>query len=210
MNAGIYFRPVKKLSLGISYRSRVTMRVKKGDAEFSVPGYLSDYFPATSFDANLNLPKVFNFGIGYHLNEKLKLAIDLNWIGWSAYDSLQINFKDNTDKLEDISSARKYKDVFIFRLGGEYKLCHRMAVRAGGYYDMSPVPDGYVTPESPDANRIGITLGTSIVINSHLTIDASILYNETSERTGTNLETQFGGTFKTKTIVPGIGIEYEF
>jgi long-chain fatty acid transport protein len=127
-----------------------------------------------------------------------------------VYDSLQIDFKENTEKLKDISSARKYKDVYIFRIGGEYKFSHKMVLRAGGYYDMTPVPNGYVTPETPDADRIGITLGTSIRINSHIIIDASLLYNETKERTGINLETQFGGTFKTKTVVPGIGVEYRF
>jgi long-chain fatty acid transport protein len=72
------------------------------------------------------------------------------------------------------------------------------------------VPDGYVTPETPDADRIGITLGTTIQVSSHVNIDASLLYNEAKQRTDTNLETQFGGTYKTKTVVPGIGFEYKF
>jgi long-chain fatty acid transport protein len=59
MNAGIYFRPSKQFSIGISYRSKVTVRVNKGDAEFSVPYSLSNYFPATTFNAALNLPAVF-------------------------------------------------------------------------------------------------------------------------------------------------------
>ncbi len=210
MNAGVYFRPTEQLSIGVSYRSEVSMRVKGGDAEFSVPNYLSVYFPSTTFNAELNLPQVFNFGIGYRLSKKLRLAVDINRIGWSVYDSLQIDFKDNTEKLEDISSARKYKDVFIFRIGGEYKVNSKWMLRAGGYYDMSPVQDGYVTPETPDANRIGVTLGISIHVSSHLNIDMSLLYNETQERTDVNMETQFGGTYKTKTVVPGIGFEYEF
>ncbi len=210
MNAGIYFQPTKKLSVGISYRSSVTMRVKNGDAKFSVPDSLSAYFPSTTFNAELNLPQVFNFGMGYRLTEKLRLAVDVNRIGWSVYDSLQIYFKETTEKLENISSARRYKDVFIFRIGGEYKVNSKLTLRAGGYYDMSPVQDGYVTPETPDANRIGITLGTTVRISSRMHIDASLLYNETQERTDINLETQFGGTYKTKTVVPGIGVEYEF
>jgi long-chain fatty acid transport protein len=210
MNAGIFFKATDQLSIGVSYRSKVTMRVKDGDAEFSVPGYLADYFPATTFYAGLNLPQVFNVGIGYKVNENLRLAMDVNRVGWSAYDSLQIDFKENTEKLEDISSARNYKDVFIFRIGAEYYVSHKVTVRGGGYYDVSPVLDGYVTPEAPDADRIGITAGASFHVNGHLTIDASFLYNESKERTGINLETQFGGTFKTKTIVPGVGVEYRF
>jgi long-chain fatty acid transport protein len=209
-NAGVYFKPNEHLSIGFSYRSQVAVKVKNGDAVFTVPGYLESYFPSTTFSADLNLPQVFNLGIGYRVNDKLRLALDVNRVGWSSYDSLRIDFANNTEKLTDISSARMYKDVFIYRIGGEYKICSKAIVRAGLYYDISPVPDGYVTPETPDADRIGITLGTTIQVSSHVNIDASLLYNEAKQRTDTNLETQFGGTYKTKTVVPGIGFEYKF
>ena len=41
-------------------------------------------------------------------------------------------------------------------------------------------------------------------------VDASLLYIEGLKRTDTNLETQFGGTYKSKAVVPGIAVSYIF
>jgi long-chain fatty acid transport protein len=130
-NGGIYFTPSAKWSFGFSYRSQVSVKVDNGDAKFVVPGYLEQYFPTTTFSAELKLPQVFNFGIGYKASDKLRLAIDINRVGWSSYDSLRIHFAAHTEKLEDISSARIYKDVYIYRIGAEYKVCSKAFARAG-------------------------------------------------------------------------------
>ena len=80
----------------------------------------------------------------------------------------------------------------------------------GGYFDQTPVKDGYLTPETPDANKIGITAGCSFRITEKFHLDASFLYIEGMKRTDKNIETDFGGTYKTKALVPGISIEYVF
>lgn len=209
VNAGIYFSS-GKLSAGLSYRSSVTAEVNEGEATFSVPSYLEQFFPSTKFSASINLPSVFSLGLGYKLGDKISLAVDVNLVGWSSYDSLRIDFETNTEKLEDISSARNYRDVFIYRLGAEYFTKKEITLRAGVYYDTSPVPDGYLTPETPDSDRIGITAGCSLNLKNNLRIDLSLLYNETQKRTDTNLETGFSGTYQTKTIIPGIGFSYMF
>src|SRR5262249_5079914 len=126
------------------------------------------------------------------------------------YDSLRIDFATNTEKLEDISSARDYKNVFIYRLGAEYFLNPKITLCVGAYYDISPVPDGYLTPETPDSDRIGLTAGASLNLKNNFHIDASLLYNQTQKRTDTNLETGFSGTYQTKTVIPGIGFSYMF
>ena len=209
VNTGIYFSS-GKLSAGINYRSSVTAKVAEGDAMFSVPGYLEQYFPETKFSASINLPAVLSFGLGYKLNKKFSLAADVNFTGWSSYDSLRIDFESNTEKLEDISSARNYQDVFIYRLGAEYFMNEKITFRAGIYYDTSPVPDGYLTPETPDSDRIGCTAGAGFNLKNNLRMDVSLLYNETQKRTDTNLETGFSGTYQTKTVIPGIGFSYMF
>jgi long-chain fatty acid transport protein len=209
-NIGAFYSFNEKWSAGLNYRTSVEAKVDRGEATFSVPGYLEQYFPETNFSASLNLPQVLSFGIGYKLNSKLSLAADVNFIGWSSYDSLQIDFELNTEKLEDISSARMYEDVFIYRLGVEYLACKNFYVRAGIYFDTSPVKDGYVTPETPDSDRIGITLGAGLLAGKHFQLNASLLYNQMQQRTDTNLETGFSGIYQTKTIIPGIGFNCSF
>lgn len=209
-NAGIYFKPNDKLSIGLNYRSQVNVKVDGGAADFKVPSSLAEYFPSTNFSTGLNLPQTITLGFGYKINEKIKLSLDVNYVGWSSYDSLIIDFEENTDKLDDLHSAKMYENSFIFRIGGQYQLKEKWAVRLGTYFDMSPVKAGYLTPETPDANKLGITSGVSYHLTKKLHIDASLLYIEGMRRTDINLETDFGGTYKSKAVVPGFAIEYVF
>jgi long-chain fatty acid transport protein len=209
-NAGIYYRATDKLSIGIDYRSQVNVKVNGGTADFTVPSSVVNYFPSTTFSTQLRLPKTITLGFGYAVNKKLKLAFDINYVGWKCYDSLDIDFVDNTDKLADIHSPRVYQNVFIFRVGGQYQLSNKWTIRAGTYYDMSPVKAGYLTPETPDANKISVTAGASFRMTQKLHVDVSLLYIEGMKRTDTNIETQFGGTYKSKAVVPGISVEYMF
>ncbi|MBA3971880.1 MAG: outer membrane protein transport protein, partial [Bacteroidetes bacterium] len=209
-NAGIYFKANDKFSIGIDYRSEVTVDVNSGSADFVTPSSLAYKFPNTTFNTQLRLPQMATLGFGYTPNDKLKFALDINYVGWKSYDSLIIDFAENTDALKDIHSARMYKDSYIFRIGGQYQLTNKWTVRAGTYYDMSPVQDGYLTPETPDADKLGVTLGASYHITKKLHLDMSLLYIEGKQRTDTNLETGFTGTYKTKAVVPGVSLEYVF
>lgn len=209
-NAGIYFKASEKISIGIDYRSEVKVSVNGGTADFEVASSVAQYFPSTTFSTQLRLPQVATIGLGFTPNNKLKLAFDMNYVGWKSYDSLIIDFDENTDKLKDIHSARMYKNVYIFRLGAQYKLNEKWTVRCGTYYDMSPVKAGYLTPETPDADKLGITIGASFNVTKKIHVDASFLYIEGKKRTDTNLETDFTGTYKTRAIVPGVSLEYVF
>ena len=210
MNAGLYYQVSDRLSLGASYRSSVTVKEEEGTATFSVPSSLKEYFPSTSFSTSISLPQVINFGIGYELSEKTTLACDISSVGWSIYDSLVFDFAENTDKLEDIRSPRHYRNTLIFRIGVENKQNEKFTIRAGTYFDMTPVEDGFITPETPGANKVGITAGASMLVSEHFNINLSFLYIEGAERTDTNLETGFGGTWKAKAFIPGFSLEYIF
>ncbi len=209
-NVGVYFQPTDKLSMGLSYRHKTSVTEEDGTAEFQVPSSLAEFFPSTTFSATLNMPGTFSFGASYQATEKLKVAIDYSMVTWSVYDTLAFDFADNTEKLEDIASPRMYRNTHIFRLGGEYAVNDMIKVRAGAYYDMTPVEDGYITPETPGSNKLGLTCGASLNMKNGLSIDASFLYVEGAERTATNLETNFGGTWKSNGIIPGIGLTYSF
>src|ERR1041385_3489342 len=119
-NAWIYYKLNEKISLGFDYRSQVKLTVRNGDASFTVPPSLAQYFPATHFTSAIKLPQTISAGLGFAVNKKLKIAVDLNYVGWHCYDSLKIDFADTTSKLQNIHSARMYKNVFIYRVGAQY------------------------------------------------------------------------------------------
>lgn len=207
-NAGIHFDIMEELKIGLSYRSQVNMQLSKGTATFDVPSSLDENFPDGNFSGSLPLPQVATLGLASDLG-KWQIAFDANFVGWSAYDTLAFDYEQNTESLEDTKSARLYENIMAFRLGAQYELNNRFQLRAGIGYGISPVQNGYVTPETPDANRINYTLGVGYNWNNKLCVDASFLYTE-AERTDTNYETNLSGTFKTRVFAPGISLSYIF
>ncbi len=209
VNAGIYYKPIEKLSFGLTYRSQVNMKVDDGEATFTVPAAVASNFPSGKFTSELPLPQVITFGVGYKLNDKLNFAADVNFVGWKAYDTLAFDYEQNTASLIDTKSARNYKNTYALRLGAQYKVTDGLTVRLGISYGVTPVQDGYATPETPDADRVSYAAGLGYRFGDHFSIDASFLFTAL-ERKDTNLETNMSGTYRTNVCAPGISFSYKF
>lgn len=208
-NVGLFVQATEKLNIGLSYRSKVNMEVAEGTATFTVPSSLTANFPSGTFSSALPLPQVATLGLAYKLNDKLAFALDVNYVGWKAYDTLAFDYAQNTASLIDTKSARNYKNTLAFRLGANYALTEKFDARLGLAYGLTPVQNGYVTPETPDANRINYTAGLGYKIGDHFQLDASVFFTHL-KRTDTNLETNLSGTFTTNVLAPGLAIIYKF
>jgi long-chain fatty acid transport protein len=209
-NAGLYYTK-NKGSIGLVYRSGVRMNANNGMASFTnIPSLASASFPNTKFSTALPLPGEVDLGVSYKLSKRLLVAADYNYTLWHTYDSLGFDYEINTTKLSDAKEARLYKNAGTLHGGAQYQINKKVFARVGAFYDWSPVKDGYVSPELPDANKLGATCGLSIQLSKYITLDASLLYENVTARKQQNVITNLNGTFQTKVIAPGIGITYNF
>lgn len=209
-NIGVLYNINSKFSLGFDFRTPVKVKVDEGDAEFIVPPSISDSFPKTTFSSEITLPLCANLGFGYHINEKWTLALDINYTGWFSYDTLRFDYAFNSEQLEDTELPREYNGSFTFRAGAQYDVAKKFALRGGAYFDMTPVQDGFVSPESPDANRIGLTAGLSYMPSEKVGIDASFIYVRSLSRTDGSDEAGFYGTYTIAVYIPSIGVHLAF
>ena len=208
-NLGIHYDLTKKLSMGLSYRSRIEMNVNDGDATFNVPESLDPNFPDSTFSGSLPLPQVLTLGVAYKANKQLTFVLDINRVGWKAYDTLAFDYELNTESLEDTKSPRMYKSTFAFRAGGSYDFSSGLSLRLGGGFGFSPVQNGYITPETPDNDRWYGTAGIGYIFGDHFSMDATFYYTQMT-RTGHNMETGLSGTFETIAIAGGLGLIYKW
>lgn len=209
-NVGVYMKPTEKFSLGISYRSKIELKVEGGDAAFSVPQSLagSRFFTPDTFSAKLPMISSVNIGMAYMPNEKWTVAADLNFNNWSEYEQLLIEFDQN--KTLNNPQLRNYENTITARLGAQYLIDEVFTARAGVYFDPTPVRDNYFTPETPSMNNIGYTLGGSAQLSERLQLDVSLLIIQGLERRSGYEADNFIGDFRTFAISPGIGISYKF
>jgi long-chain fatty acid transport protein len=182
-----------------------------GDAAITVHSSMQEYFPDdNTFSASLPLPANLVVGIGWHPNEKLTLGFDFQYVFWSAYESLDFDFEKNTPVLQDSENPRNWTNSAVYRIGGEYKLNEKIYVRAGFYYDNTPIPEDYLTPETPGTNKYGMSAGASWYITEKLSLDLSFLYIQGQKREDGYAPANFYGTYYTNAFIPGFGLNYSF
>ena len=211
-NVGVLLKPNDKLSIGVDFRSKMNMKIDNGDTKFTdIPQALSANFPASgNFSAELPLPANLDAGVAWNISDKFTLAAEVNYVFWSAYDSLIIDFKVNNELLADSRNPRHYKNSLIWRLGGEYRIADWITARAGAYYDPSPTDEKYFTPETVSLNTIAFTVGLSLEPVKGLSIDLSYLQTNGLKDDRSYEPDNFGGTYVTRAMIPGIGVSYNF
>ncbi|MEJ2507851.1 MAG: outer membrane protein transport protein, partial [Ignavibacteriaceae bacterium] len=135
-NFGMMWKPVKEVSIGGSFRSEVKYSFD-GTATSTGAEQLSAVLPAGDISADLTTPMNIQGGIAIRVIKPLLLSADFQWVGWSSYDKLAVDFKN--DAYEDISRPRLYDDSYIIRFGGEYSIDENLSLLGGIYYDKNPV-----------------------------------------------------------------------
>jgi long-chain fatty acid transport protein len=214
-SAGAMFSPTEQLRVGFNYRSEIILDAEDGDATFeNIPNSPLTPFSNTTFNAALPLPAELAVGLSYKFCDKWLFAFDYNQTLWSVYNSLDIDFAN--PNIPDSKNLRNYQDSSIYRFGLQYDATDKFTLRAGYYFDESPVQAGYFAPETPRNDANGFTGGLSLNVTERLAIDASFLYLRFEEveasydfYTENGQQVPFGGTYKSSAFSPGLGLTYK-
>jgi len=205
-------KPSENISFGLNYRSKIVLDAKYGRADFyNVPEFLESTLKPAIFSAELPMPAELGIGFSFKPANKLLVAVDYNYTYWSAYEELRIDFKND---LPTSVAIKNYHNSSTIRFGAEYQVNDKMFIRAGYYYDESPLTEGYFSPETPSLDTKNYTFGFGYQMKK-LSFDFSFLYVDGQERTdytyvsgeGTSAH-KFGGTYVNNAIIPGFGITY--
>ena len=183
-NIGAMYDINKKWTVGVNFRSKMTMKVKAGDAKVSYANEIArnilepklGLINEANFKAEMPMPSVLTFGVSYRPLDALLLAFDAQLTGWSTYKTLNINFLDPAVSSYDQHLVKDYKNAWAFRLGAQYALTGRLDLRAGFIVDMAPVNKNYYNPETPGMTKIEPSLGLSFRPLPSLSIDLAMLY----------------------------------
>jgi len=156
-NAGLLYRPLpNRLHAALTYRSRVKLDFS-GHADFSPTN--PDFVPALPDQpgsASITLPDALTLGVMYAPLERLKLEADVNYVLWSTYDRIDINFQSAPSHVIEPDGH----NAFTARLGGDYHLpCPDLHLRAGFIFDQRAIPERSLGPGLPDGNRLDGTVG---------------------------------------------------
>lgn len=200
-NLGVQLRPSDQVRIGLTYRSEVKY-VMRGTAQL-----LGVTTPANTHIA-FKLPSVVTAGIAYRVNPQLTLEADVDWVDWSTFRSLQL-VTDNP--LLNNTIPRNWKDAYSLRVGGNYRLDDHWTLRAGYYFDTSPVPDTTLDPMLPDADRHVLAAGFGYRLRQW-SLDVGYLIQFLQERTvsGSINTPPSNGTYDSTIHVLTASVGYRF
>jgi long-chain fatty acid transport protein len=218
-NAGIKYKATDQLNLGLSYRSRIKIKVD-GTAEVSALGF------SNSAQTDITLPDLMQVGVSYKASDNLTINTDLEYTWWSTYDRLVVQsntvhqlgvFFGNPSASDTSISEKDWKNTWTIRIGGQYRLSDQWKLRAGYVYDQNPVPSDRFETAVPDSDRQGVSIGTGYT-SGNITVDASYLYLRFKNRTITDsladdttpTPNALNGTYKSQAHLAGITIAYKF
>lgn len=230
-NLGLMFDPCEKVSIGVSYRSKIKMQVDKGNATLTYASLaieqmlsaLGQMNPALSippldqgtFDASLPLPSNFNIGVSYKATERWLFALDAQFVGWKAYDRLKVTFTENVLNGYSIDTPKDYKNTISYRFGAQYVTTDRLTLRGGVYFDETPVRSAIYNPETPGNNKLGFSLGLTFEPYKNFCIDFAALYINGIARNGSytnplDPNDVFAGKYKSTAFSASLGLAYKF
>ncbi len=168
-SAGIFYEPVRGTGIGFAYRSQMSHDVS-GTADTP-----QGSFPARSHTAT---PDKFTLGVSQRLlQDTLLLSVQgalvmSPWIDRSTTTTIDTPAGPSASTM--VSNDRTFWEA---KLGGEYWLEHRWAIRAGAVLGNENTREGYVSPFTPPPSDFTIapTLGGGAKFGAWL-VDAAVWY----------------------------------
>ncbi|MDE6120651.1 MAG: outer membrane protein transport protein, partial [Muribaculaceae bacterium] len=227
VNVGVMWDISSRWTVGASFRSKMNLTVKSGDASVKYANEIAEsllteklnILNQANFTSTMPAVAVLNLGVSYKALDALVLAFDLQWNGWSAYNSLDIDFLSQTLAPYNQHLEKNYHNSLTYRLGAQYSVSKRFDVRAGMMIDTSPVNNEYYNPETPGMTKIEPSVGFSFSPISNFAIDATLQYVAgvgTDGRTCvykdllTNNDRIFRADYSVYAWNPSIGLRFSF
>lgn len=167
-------------------------------------------------EVGMKLPMSIGYGMSYQATEKLKVALDAEWVNWAkAFDKMEIKLTNgssaNVNKMIgspdfNIDFPLKWKNTFIVKVGGEYDITKQFTMRLGYAYGSNPVPDATVFPVFPAVVISHVTLGGSFRINDKISLNAAVetaLNNKVTATNPSEVQSEFSGSSSSLSTVIG-------
>lgn len=226
VNLGAMYDISRSVTIGVNFRSKSMMKVKAGKAtveyavtEPTIQAMLAqrlDGLSKTEFTAEMPLPAVLGFGGSWH-NDRWTAAFDAQLSFWSAYKTLDIEFKGADDLNQHLE--KNYHNSWLLRAGVEWKAAKRFDVRAGLMVDFSPCDKDYYNPETPGMTKIEPTVGCTFNPTNWLGVNLGFMYvaglgvknaSYTTENIITQQPVTFTADYKVHSFTASLGISLKF
>jgi long-chain fatty acid transport protein len=173
---GVYWQSDCGVNLGFSYKSPQWIE----PIEFYSTDSQGQF---RAIQNNLTYPMIFSWGMSYTGIERLVMAVDLRYIGYSWAEGFG---GSPTFRSDGSLGGLGWQNVFALGTGVQYQLNQYWTLRAGYTYNQNPVPaaDTFINVAAPAVFKDGLDLGATFRINQTISLSAAWVHGFTSAIAG--------------------------
>lgn len=207
-NVALAYKPTSSLEFGVAYRSQVDLR-EQGDAKLFI-GDAKVYDGGSS--VTVPVPALLNVAVAYTYNEKTTLEFVYERNYWSAYKTLDFNYRSDIPAIlqpsMDTPISKDWKDSNSYRLGITH-IMDKYTFMGGFVIDKTSINEENVSFELPDSDSMGISAGIRYAMQSNLEFGFAMLYSKKESRDVTN--DSVDGTFSNSNVTMlSVAMAYKF
>ena len=168
--AGIDYAPSSATSIGLGYRSSIDHTL---EGHVTIPGLVK-----TPAELSVELPEMASLGVRQAVSPSVRLLGEVEWVNWSWLGVIPVVLQGSFLGVPPGTTVAnfdfRWRDGWLFALGGEYDWSRALTLRTGVAYEISPV-DGATTRlvQDPDSNRIWASIGASYHMSANMRLDFS-------------------------------------
>lgn len=209
-NLGLTWQVADHQRLALTFRTPVRVDYE-GDFEAEnlpapaqLPPPLRVATAKSDFETDIEFPAVAALGYGIQVSDQLRCEANVEWIGFSSYDSLPLDAGPNAVLLPAAEVRQDWDDVWTFGIGADWRLDDRLTLRAGYLFIESPIPDETFSPTLPDADRHALSIGVGYRQGANA-LDLAYVYSLFEERDiRSNQNPAYDGEYDTASHILGV------
>jgi long-chain fatty acid transport protein len=202
MLAGFY-KLNEQHQFGLIYRTAIQHKYKGEIAVNDPTGFVGS--SVSDAVAKMTFPDTVTLGYSFKPNAKWRINADVGWINWSTTNDLEINGTTTYPK--------DWLSTITLAVGAQYSVTDALRLRAGYFYDPTPIPENNFSPFLPDSNANTVTLGLGYDIFKNTTLDvayARMFYQARTVEVPSDPYGSINGTYKNTTDLILGTVTYKF
>ncbi len=210
---GVLVKPMDMLSVGFSFKTKTTVKFSGTANNTAFAAYNA---AETDYERDLAWPMWVGAGVAFCPTKKLTLTADVQYSKWSeTQEAIVTNYKNavwdaQVNQTGQNEMHLNWEDATQIRVGAQYKLTDKLALRAGYYNDPAPAPDETVNIIFPSVTYNAFTAGGSYCLGK-VSLDCGFEYLAGEEREiPFATEYEQPGTHGMNIIVASFGLTYKF
>lgn len=166
-HAGLMLEPSSCTRFGVSYRSRVKLKLKGEDLQVISGTPAPTVIIKQGVRADITLPDTATLSAYHAFNDCWAVMADAQWLHWNLFEHLKLRYENGT--IATIN--QNWRDSYRVALGGTYQFTQEIRLRMGASYDKTPTKDETRCIFIPDENQIGVGFGAQYRFDKCLAFD---------------------------------------